>query len=241
MQHEQVRARHLVSVGPAARALAAGLRSGELGVLADEAKRRFRSDWLHYGLSRDLDQPFEAPNAKFDLTIRPLRSTDVPKLLDMHSTEMAPRGPYVRMHRLRFLREGIGTCWVAARADDDEPCYMQWLIPATDDARVQSYFDGIFPHLEPGDALLEYAFTPERFQGQGIMAAAMARIAERAADLPARRVITFVDHTNIPALKGCHRSGFAEYVRRIDQWRGFRRTPRFEPLPSGFAGSIPAR
>ena len=118
---------------------------------------------------------------------------------------------------------------------------MQWLIPATDDARVQTYFDGIFPHLEPGDALLEYAFTPERFQGQGIMAAAMARIAEQAAALSARRVITFVDHTNIPALKGCHRAGFTEYLRRIDRWRAFRRVPVFEPLPSDFAGSIPAR
>ena len=92
MQPDQIRARQLVSVGPAARALVAGLRSGELGVLAEEARRRFRSDWLHYGLSRDLDQPFEAPTAKFDLTIRPLRSTDVPKLLDMRSTQMAPAG-----------------------------------------------------------------------------------------------------------------------------------------------------
>lgn len=210
-------------------------------MLAGEARRRFYSEWLHYGLKRDLDVPFEAPKAKFDLTIRPLRQSDVPKLLDMRSTQMAPRGPYVRMHRLRFIREGIGTCWVAARAEDDEPCYMQWLIPAGDDERVQSYFDGIFPHLEPDEALLEYAFTPERFQGQGIMAAAMARIAEQAADLPARKVITFVDHTNIAALKGCHRAGFGEYLRRIDRWRAFRRTPLFKPLPPDFAGSVPAR
>jgi RimJ/RimL family protein N-acetyltransferase len=234
MRPNELRARHVISLGPAARAIAAGVRAGELGVLAREARRRFRSDWRHYGLRRDLRVPFQGPRAKVDLTIRELRPDDAPKLLDMHAEQMAPRGPYVRMHRLRFLREGIGTCFVAARAEDDEPCYMQWLIGAADNDRVAAYFDGIFPRLGPEEALLEYAFTPERFQGQGIMAAAMTKIAERAASLGASNVITFVDHSNVAALKGCHRAGFSEYIVRVDKWRAFRRTPEFEPLPPDF-------
>ena len=236
MRPNELRARQVISLGPAARAVLAGVRAGEVGVLAREAQRRFRSDWRHYGLRRDLDVPFEGPSAKIELTIRELRPDDAPKLLDMHAEQMAPRGPYVRMHRLRFLGEGIGTCFVAARAEDDEPCYMQWLMGAADNDRIAEYFDGIFPRLGPDEALLEYAFTPERFQGQGIMAAAMTKIAERAASLGASKVITFVDHANIAALKGCHRAGFAEYIVRVDRWRYFRRIPEFKPLPSGFHG-----
>lgn len=238
MPPEGVRPRRLVSPAPAARALVAGVRSGEVGILVREAQRRLHSDRLRYGLGRELDLVFQAPTAKIDLTIRPLRSDDVPKLLDMHVEQMAPRGPYERMHRQRFLRAGIGTCWVAARSADDEPCYMQWLLGPGDNERIAKYFGGIFPRLETDEALLEYAFTPERFQGQGIMAAAMARIAEQARTLGAHRVITFVDHVNHAALKGCHRAGFHEYLVRIDRWRLFRRTPVFEPLPKDFAGSV---
>ena len=81
--------------------------------------------------------------------------------------------------------------------------------------------------------MLEFAFTPEAHQGKGIMAAAMARIAERGADLGARYVITFVDHENVPALKGCQRSGFRPYLLRSDRWRLLRRRVSFEPLPPG--------
>lgn len=215
-------------------------------MLASEARRRFRSERLLYGLRRNLEVPFDAPKAKIDLTIRPLRPLDVRKLLDLrgdtHGSQIgaAPRAlrVHVRMQRLQFLEQGVGTCWVAALSHDDEPCYMQWLIPASDNARIASYFGGIFPRLEPDEALLEYAFTPERLQGQGIMAAAMARIAEQGKTIGARRVITFVDHANGAALKGCHRAGFAEYLQRRDRWRFFRRNPVFEPLPPDFSDSV---
>jgi RimJ/RimL family protein N-acetyltransferase len=81
--------------------------------------------------------------------------------------------------------------------------------------------------------MLEYAFTPEAYQGKGIMPAAMARIAEKAADFGAQRVITFVDRENVPALKGCQRSGFRPYLLRHDRWRLFRRRVSFRPLPAG--------
>ena len=43
-----------------------------------------------------------------------------------------------------------------------------------DNARIQSYFGGAFPILEPGTALLEGAFTPPPFRGKGIMGLAMS-------------------------------------------------------------------
>ena len=73
MRPDELRARHVISLGPAMRAVLTGVRAGELGVLAREAQRRFRSDWRHYGLRRDLEVPFEGPRAKIELTIRELR------------------------------------------------------------------------------------------------------------------------------------------------------------------------
>ena len=214
------------------RAVATGLRAGELGVLRDELGRRLWSDWTHYGLARDLDVAFDAPDAKIPLEIRPLREDDVPKLLGMDADYVSDRGPYVRMHRLNFVGSEIGTCYVAA-TDGDEPCYMQWLMPARQNDRIKEYFKGIFPRLAPDEALLEYAFTREDYQGKGVMPAAIARIAEKAREQDGRRVITFVDHLNIPALKGCERAGFDPYLIRVDSWRLFRRRVRFRTLPPG--------
>lgn len=213
-------------------AVFAELRSGQAREVANELRRRLWSDWTHYGLSRDLDAPFAAPDAKIPLEIRALQESDLPKLLGMNADYVSSRGPYVRMHRLNFAGQGIGACYVAVTADD-EPCYMQWLMRASENDGIKRYFKGIFPVLEPDDALLEYAFTREDYQGQGIMPAAMARIAEKAQDHGARRVITFVDHNNIPALKGCQRAGFNPYLIRVDRWRLFGRRVSFRPLPPG--------
>jgi len=65
-----------------------------------------------------------------------------------------------------------------------------------------------FPQLQPHQALLENAYTPPAYRGYGIMSAAMALIAERAADFDASEVLTFVAIDNIASLKGCQRAGF---------------------------------
>lgn len=215
-----------------ARVLLASAKARNVNGLVYQLRRRFHSDGLQYGLRRDLAEPFEAPDAKIPLTIRAMRQSDVAVLLETDTQQMSERGSYVRMQRLDFLREGIGQCYVAA-TNSDEPCYMQCLLTSADNSRIQRYFNGGFPTLAADEALIEYAFTPEGQQGQGIMPAAMARIAEKAADLGARRVITFVDHENVPALKGCQRSGFRPYLIRNDRWLLFRRRVSYQPLPAG--------
>jgi len=61
------------------------------------------------------------------------------------------------------------------------------------------------------------AYTPVEYRGLGVMSAAMAEIAERAADMGAHEVIAFVDDRNLLSLKGCQRAGFHPYMlhRRI--------------------------
>jgi|ERR1041385_2996420 GNAT superfamily N-acetyltransferase len=213
------------------KAVVANFRSGGSHALVREIKKRTKSERLHYGLSRDLCQPFRNPSAKVSITVRPLHNDDIPILLDLDATQLSDRGPYVRMHRLDFIEAGFGTCYVGVT--ENEPCYMQWLIPAAYNTEIQKYFHGIFPVLKPDEALLEFAFTPERWQGKGIMPAAIALITEKAKDFGARRVITFVDSVNVPALKGCKKAGFMPYLTRIDKWRLFRRQCVFRNLPQG--------
>ena len=131
--------------------------------------------------------------------------------------------------RLRMVKAGLPTCYVAV-TDGDQPCYVQWLIGPESNRQVQEIFGPRFPTLQPGEMLLEGAFTLEAWRGKGIMAAAMAQIAEKAVDHDARWVITLVGEGNVPSLKGCKKAGFQPYLARTDRWRWFQLSTSFGPL-----------
>jgi RimJ/RimL family protein N-acetyltransferase len=193
---------------------------------------RFRSEFVSYGLRRDLDRPFTPPLARLDVEIRPLAPGDDLSFLDPTRGATA-EAELVRRNQLRLLAAGIGTCWIAVDSDG-KPCYMEWLMTSRDNAAIRSQWGGVIPPLGAGEALLEGAYTPVRHRGLGIMTHAVARIAEKAGALGVRWVITFTAEDNVPALKACRKAGFDPYVERRITWRLGRRRAAFAPLPDGF-------
>ena len=181
------------------------------------------------GLRRDLAVPFAAPAARVPIQVRPLAPGDDLSFLDVEQPGLTDDQVFDRLGQVRILQSSIPTCWLAI-GPDGKPCYMQWLIRSGENERVQAFFGNLYPRLAPDEALLEGAYTPEAYRGQGIMASAMAQIAARAADGGVRWVITFVDEANTPSLKGCERAGFAPYLRRVELYRLFRRVVAFLPL-----------
>jgi RimJ/RimL family protein N-acetyltransferase len=107
---------------------------------------------------------------------------------------------------------------------------MQWVVAASENYRLKEIAGNLYPPLQPDEALLEGAFTPEAYRGLGIMGAAMALVAQRAANHGARWVITFVDEQNAASFKGCVRAGFSPYLRRRERFRVFHRSVSFEPI-----------
>src|SRR5439155_471370 len=92
---------------------------------------------------------------------------------------------FARLGQQRILQSGLATCYVAI-GPEGKPCYMQWLIPSSENDRVRTFFGNLYPQLGPDEVLLEGAYTPEAHRGQGIMASAMAQIAQQAAHSGAR-------------------------------------------------------
>jgi RimJ/RimL family protein N-acetyltransferase len=192
------------------------------------------SSSIRYGLCRDLNDPLERPAAKIPLAVRPLLEADVPSLLSTDNAQGDTRDKLEIAWRRAFLdKKGTKGCFVAVDLRNDTPCYMQWLMSSADNDFIQSL--GGFPRLAQNEALLENAYTPAAYRGLGIMSAAMALIAERAADFGARYVLTFVDEQNIPSLKGCERSGFHPHMlhHKTQKCFGVIRTDRFEMLRAG--------
>jgi GNAT superfamily N-acetyltransferase len=212
---------------------AAGLvTQGHGGELLHTVRKRLSSRGTSYGLRRDLARPVPVPPAKIDLTIRPLGLQDDLSALQT-DTALSGKAALTRRYERRLLATVLPTCW-AAFAPDGKLCYLQWLIAAKDNDRIRGLWGDAFPTLGPDEALLEAAYTPEAYRGLGIMASAMARIAERAQDFGARYVITFVSGENIPSLKGCRKAGFDPCTEREVIWRLGRRSVRYKRLPEGF-------
>ncbi len=192
------------------------VRERKFADVSQRIGRKIYGRFTSIGFRRYLSTPFDAPMAKIPLSIRPLESRDLSSLF-MVPTE-APSALTNDISERRKIREaGFETCFVAV-TDNDIPCYMQWLIPFSKNEEIQRYFDRRFPWLQPNEMLLEGAFVPPAFRGMGIMPCAMALIAQKATEFAADTVITFVEHDNIPSLKGCKSAGFNPYLIRRDEW-----------------------
>jgi hypothetical protein len=196
---------------------------------------RLGSESTSLGLRRDLTIPFTGPAAKIPFVVRPLSPADDLATLDPRQPGISSEEMFWRLTQQRLLRSGLRTCYVAI-GPDGKPCFMQWVIFPSDNARLRSIFGNLYPILAPDEALLEGAFTPETSRGLGIMSAAMAQIAERAAEGGARWVITFVDEHNVASVKGCLRAGFEPYTKRLERFRLFRRQVAFSSLQPGGNG-----
>lgn len=203
------------------------IKKGHLMVLLTELKKRIYSRSISLGLQRDLNNEFQAPSAKIKIQVRPLRKEDVPELLDTSANPSI--NPRIISNQVSMVNANIPTCYVAVTTKN-EPCYMQWLIGYDDNHIIEEYFKGVFPPLKKQEALLEGAYSNPAYRGLRIMPKAMALIAEKATEINARWVNTFVDVTNIPSLKGCQRSGFEPYLIREDRWFLFQRTTTFHPI-----------
>ena len=172
---------------------------------------------ISYGLRRDLRIPIKHPKAKIPISVREMRESDLPAMFDSKVT--LHRREQVELHARKSHYEAkIPRCYVAIDERNGTPCYFQWLMGPQENAKIQALFPpGWFPTLKADEALLENAYTPVAYRGNGIMSAAMALIAEEADALGCRYVITFVERDNIPSLKGCHNAGFLPYLVRNEK------------------------
>jgi hypothetical protein len=224
--------RRIASIFRKAWDVARMLARGNWRRLIRAARLRLHSDYTCLGLRRDARIPFSPPAAAIPITVRPLAPGDDLSILDVDAPGLSGEIAFTRLRVSRLLQSGISTCF-AAIGPDGKPCHLQWLITAKENPKLRAEFGDLFPALEPDQAMIEGAYTPERLQRLGVMAEATARIASRAPDFGASWVLGFTEEDNHPSLKAAKRAGFTPYLRRVESWRLFRRRISFTPLPEG--------
>jgi hypothetical protein len=162
-----------------------------------------------YVLRRDLTVPLSPrPRAKIPINVRLLESSDLSQIL-----AESPSGLI-----LGVLEEGLPQCYVAV-TNDQEICFLQWLITPENRERIRAVRFREMHAFDDDSVMLEFSYTFRRFRGLGIMAPAVALVAEQ--QPRARWAVTYVDRTNIASLRGCRGAGFRPYLLTSDRWRLF--------------------
>ncbi len=199
--------------------------------------RQIYREWHAYGLRRDLREPFYSPLARIPIQVRMLAEHDIPRLFCAQNRSMTRKERLEQVRRIALLAERVATPYVAVDRTCDRPCFLQWIFTFSSNDFVRRYFCGRFPLLARDEALLEYAFTPPAYRGNGIMPAAMSMIAEQAAEYGVRYVVTYVLRNNAAALQGCAKAGFSPYALRHDRsfLLGVMRRRKFTPIQSALA------
>lgn len=196
------------------------IKKGEISFMVKGVSKRVFSTTEAFGLKRDLNMPFDAPDAQINIDIRLYKEND--------------RAYFIKdLQNDGLIEKDIPNCYVATTSDD-KPCFRQWLIGAEHKDAVKQFWGPTFPILKEDEMLLEGGFTIPTMRRRGIMPAAIARILNIEKRTGRRYVVTFVGVDNIPSLKGIHRSGFSPYVLRTEKWLMFKRSITFEEVPKDF-------
>jgi hypothetical protein len=203
------------------------IRTGHFKTFFKTLIKRIYSSKLSLGLRRDMSTEFPHPKAKIDISIRPLKEQDVSLLLSLDGLSEAETR-MVEVQR-NLINAGFNNCYVAVTGDDT-PCYMQLILTPSENSKIRQYFGMLFPTLLEKEALLEGAFMHQTFRGQKVMPDAMHRISQKAREMGADSVITFVTSNNIPSLRGCKSCGFSPYVVRKEKWILFRHYISFQAI-----------
>ncbi len=190
---------------------------GEIRTVLAAGKNRLYSKKIQLLLRRDLAVLLaKRPQAKIPIRIREMEEGDIPKIIG----RVAERMP--------AIRSGLRTCYLAVTGEGDI-CYMQWLIDSSQN-HLRPRAVGLT--LQPDEMLLEWAYTFEKYRNLGIMACAMAQIAEQGTSAGARWALTLVDEDNIASLKGCRNAGFRPYKLHEERWRVMRKQLIYTALPA---------
>jgi GNAT superfamily N-acetyltransferase len=206
------------------------LRKRHYRPLLRRLRLRAWSDTVSIGLDYDPRVQPALRMPRIPVEVRPIRPGEIPAFTDLPGAG-APRTLALTRANARYLLEsGLQTCYVGLI--DDEPAYMQFLITADQNERLSEVFDGRFPPLADGEALLEFAFTLPEHRARPVMPTVLLRLIELAAEQGARRVVAYSQVENAKLIRFFLRLGFAPFCVRTDKWRLLVRRVEFRPADS---------
>ena len=200
-------------------------------MIIEELKRAWNSQEVDHGFSYDLNKSFEIPHPRINLRLRELKPTDLETLFDFQKQKYSSGEFKNALQCLLFANSKIPTGYVGV-TDKDIPCVMTWLILSTENERLQEYFSGGLPPLDPDEALCEFVYTHPNFRGLGLMGWITKNLWKIAKEKGANRVTVLVHGTNTVSQKMTPKLGFIPVCKKTTHRRFFKKQITFEEIHS---------
>jgi len=205
------------------------LRSGQYREVARKFRERIYDETVLVGRALDL-MAFESKGAvPAQLTVRSVRSGEVPTILDLGEPGLTPEEVHDRIIRQQMLRAGIEKCYVA-EDDETKPCFIQWVIGADQNDILERRIKGWYPRLGPDEVFIEYAYTHPARRGARIMPLVTSHLLERAKREGARRAVTFIPAGNRRSIRIHLGLGFVPHLLYREKRRFLVRFRKSTPI-----------
>jgi hypothetical protein len=204
--------------------------NGHFRVIWRETRRRIYSNGYFLLLWGEIALPAQIPEPKIHVTLRLMKSDDIPKLLDINQEGLKDEDVLERIRLLRILNSGIQECYVA-ETDNGEICHISWWVNSSQNPIIKEFYGGGILPLAADEVLVEGAFTLEAYQRLGIQKWRRLKFFEKSRAIGAKRVINYIRHDNLPSLESSKKAGYRIFMIRRDKWRFFRRSFIFMPVP----------
>jgi hypothetical protein len=189
---------------------------GGIDYLFKEISRRIYRKENFIGLEKDLMTPDVKVESQIPYVLKPATQKDMEEIFRKIKSE-SKESIFELIQREWFYETGFHNCYIARTIDNNDICYMQWMVSLTDQNAETSHFRSSFFRLREQEIQLEHAYTFEKYRGNRIMPSVMIKLFQIARSQSYKRVITYVMANNIGSLKGCYLAGFKNFeeIRRI--------------------------
>lgn len=199
-------------------------RRGAIGVLLRQVLSRACSTSRYVWLAKELD--FAPPSGDAPRSHAPQLATsrDIQDILAGSEGEEG-QDLYEILRRVSFFNRGFDDCYLF-RTGSGDVCHFGWLLSARHNELIRSHYPPGTSDLAEGEALVENIFTFPSHRGKGVMIEVLSRLEDLARDQGLRRMVAYVEDTNLPSLKGFERAGYRPFAeeREIRRFFKIRRT-----------------
>jgi GNAT superfamily N-acetyltransferase len=205
------------------------IRSGRYREFTRKFGQRIYGETVLVGMRLDLLKFQREQVLPDQITVRPVRTGEVPRILDFGEPGLPRREIHERVIRHQMLAAGIRTCYIAEDAASI-PCFVQWVIGADQNDLLKRRIRGWYPRLSPQEVLIEYAYTLAERRGAGIMPAVTSHLLDGAKRKGARSAVAFVPSWNGGSLRIHLRMGFSPYLLFREKRRFLSRSRSCTPI-----------
>jgi GNAT superfamily N-acetyltransferase len=181
---------------------------------------RISSSARYIWLAKEVGPPEPPVSAQVAFSLRPASSVDFQALLGRLGEEKG-RDIYEILRRASFFGRGFDGCFVAITASG-EGCHLGWLLTFRHNGLIRTEYPAGTDLLGEDEALVENILTLPRYRGQGIMLSVLQQMEDLARAQGLRRMIAYVETSNIPSLKGFERAGYKPFAEELEIRRFFK-------------------